>query len=468
VCLRQAGIKVIKDSKFDKKTVLSLARRFVDKEFAEGEVIMKEGSTVDAALYFPRGDTVVELSDKSGTRTETLAVGAYFGDDQLKADAESGKNGAKDPTSTKAKYTVKVVKGGACGVLTLAECRRVVDTLYMGKVRQVTTNKVITNIGMTDLNRHAILGAGTFGQVWLVSMKKEKKKAYALKIQSKYELVKDGQARAVIDEKNIMAQLHHPFIISLVATFQDKRFVYMLLGLVQGGELFSLLHSKQGDGIPEANAKFYGAGVADGLAFMHRLSIVYRDLKPENVLIDEDGYPVIVDFGFAKKVTDKTYTLCGTPLYLAPEVILNRGHNHAVDHWSLGVLIFEMISGDTPFYKHGMEQMDLFRAIVKGSFETPSSLSPAAGSIVREFLMKNPTKRLGSLADREDDVYNHNFFSDINWEELRSKTIKPPHKPKIKDPLDTSNFDDWSHLQDKTLAKYPLLSSDDEKVFKKF
>jgi len=464
-----AAIKIIQDSKFDQKMVLSLARRFADKEMSTGDVIMEEGSMVDAALYFPRGECKLELTDSSGTRTETIEVGGYFGDDQLLADTESGKAGHKDPTTTKAKYTVKVLEGGACGVLTLAECRKVVDTRFMGKVKSAEMQrKVLTDIGMSDLNRHAILGAGTFGQVWLVSMKKEKKKAYALKIQSKYELVKDGQARAVIDEKNIMAQLHHPFIIGLVATFQDKRFVYMLLGLVQGGELFSLLHSKSGDGIPEPSAKFYAAGVADGLAFMHRLSIVYRDLKPENVLIDEDGYPVIVDFGFAKFVTDKTYTLCGTPLYLAPEVILNRGHNHGVDHWSLGVLIFEMISGDTPFYKHGMEQMDLFRAIVKGSFDIPKSLSASAGGIVKEFLMKNPAKRLGSLADREDDVYNHSFFSDIDFDELRSKTIAAPHKPKIKDPLDTSNFDDWSHLQDKTLAKYPLLSASDEKVFSKF
>lgn len=267
-----------------------MTRRFKDAEYAKDQIVFSEGDMVDAALYFPRGDCKVEVTDSSGSRT--IGAGGYFGDDQLLADVESGKNGPKDPTATKAKYTVKVLEGGACGVLSLSECRLIIDTLFLGKVKE-TPNKVLTDIGMSDLNRHAILGAGTFGQVWLVSMKKEKKKAYALKIQSKYELVKDGQARAVIDEKNIMSQLHHPFIIQLVATFQDKRFVYMLLGLVQGGELFSLLHSKNGDGIPEPNAKFYAAGVADGLAFMHRLSIVYRDLKPENVLIDEDGYPVV-------------------------------------------------------------------------------------------------------------------------------------------------------------------------------
>mmetsp|Transcript_10035 Transcript_10035/g.13254 ORF Transcript_10035/g.13254 Transcript_10035/m.13254 type:complete len:793 (+) Transcript_10035:138-2516(+) len=463
------GIKVIQDSKFDQKTLLSLSRRFKDKELEKDQILFEEGASIDAAVYFPRGVCKLELTNKDGSRKEIIEAGGFLGDDQLLADVESGKNSSKDPTTIKAKYTVKVLEGGPCGTLQLAECRTVVDTRYIGKVKECGV-KVLTDIGMNDLNRHAILGAGTFGQVWLVSMKKDKKKAsaYALKIQSKHELVKDGQARAVIDEKTIMSQLQHPFIINLVATFQDKRFVYMLLGLVQGGELFSLLHSKTGDGVPEASAKFYAAGVADGLAFMHRLSIVYRDLKPENVLIDEAGYPVIVDFGFAKVVTDKTYTLCGTPLYLAPEVILNRGHNHGVDHWSLGVLIFEMISGDTPFYKNGMEQMDLFRSIVKGSFEIPSVMSPAAGRIVKDFLMKNPAKRLGSLVEREDGVYNHSFFEGLDWEELRSKTLTAPFKPKIKDALDTSNFDDWSHLQDKTLAKFPLLNAKDEKLFEKF
>ena len=242
----------------------------------------------------------LELTDKAGTRKETLEVGGYFGDDQLLADVQSGKNSMKDTTNIRANYTVKVLEGGACGLLTLAECRKVVDTKFIGKVMAREMTSPMIQVTMQDLQRHSILGAGTFGQVWLVSMKKDKKKkGYALKIQSKYELARDGQAKAVIDEKNIMAQLHHPFIINLVSAFQDKKFVYMLLELVQGGELFSLLHSRTGDGVPEANAKFYAASVADGLAFMHRLSIVYRDLKPENVLIGADGYAVVSGFGQA-------------------------------------------------------------------------------------------------------------------------------------------------------------------------
>jgi serine/threonine protein kinase len=248
----------------------------------------------------------------------------------------------------------------------------------------------------------------------------------------------------------------------------DERFVYILLDLVQGGELYSIIHQPRNDGMPEKHAMFYAAGVAEGLAFMHRRGFVYRDLKPENVLIDKEGYPVIIDFGFAKFVKDKTYTLCGTPLYLPPEVILNRGHNWSADHWSLGVLIFELISGDTPFYEQGMDQMDLFRAIVKGEYFLPRNFSEKVGNIVDGFLTKNPAQRLGSLANREDDIYSHPWFANVNWDRFRQKLVKAPNVPKIKNPLDASNFDDWSHLEDKTKMDFPALKPAQEQLFDAF
>ena len=176
----------------------------------------------------------------------------------------------------------------------------------------------------------------------------------------------------------------------------------------------------------------------------------------------------VVDFGFAKFVKDKTYTLCGTPLYLPPEVILNRGHSFGADHWSLGVLIYELISGDTPFYDEGMDQMDLFRAIVKGEYYLPRNFSESVGKIVDGFLTKNPTQRLGSLANREDDIFAHEWFAKVNWERLRHKQVKAPNVPKIKNPLDASNFDDWSHLEDKTTTKYPALKPNEDKLFEPF
>jgi serine/threonine protein kinase len=243
--------------------------------------------------------------------------------------------------------------------------------------------------------------------------------------------------------------------------------VYMLMEMVQGGELYGIIHTRRRDGVNEADAKFYAAGIAEGLAYMHRRSFVYRDLKPENVMIDAQGYPVIVDFGFAKYVADKTYTLCGTPLYLAPEVILNRGHTFSADHWSLGVLTYEMITGYTPFYYDGMEQMDLFRAIVKGAYERPWN-NKILSSIVGGLLCKIPAKRLGSLAGGEEGIYMHPWFKNIDFAALRNKQIKAPHVPKIKDPLDSSNFEDWSHLVDKTKERYPKLKPAQEELFDNF
>ena len=226
----------------------------------------------------------------------------------------------------------------------------------------------------------------------------------------------------------------------------------------------------------------------------HRRHIVYRDLKPENVLIDHQGYPVIVDFGFgtynlhsldpifpeiltcpswflaAKHVIGKTYTLCGTPLYLAPEVILNRGHDIGADHWSYGVLLFEMIAGHTPFFSDGMDQISLFRAICAGEYRFPPAgvMSMEIEDLIQRFLVLDPAKRLGSLARALNEIYSHTWYSDIDFNALRHKEISAPWIPDIRDPLDRSNFDDWGHLEDKTLKKDPDLTDDEQKIFKEF
>ena len=201
-----------------------------------------------------------------------------------------------------------------------------------------------------------ILGIGTFGRVWIVSHSKTKQ-TYALKILDKEQIISHHQAKGVTREKDIMASISHPFIVNLVATFKDEAKLYMLMTLHQGGELFSVLHTPDRDGVPADHAAFYAQCIMIALNHLHERKICYRDLKPENILIDKNGYTVLVDLGFAKFVPDKTYTLCGTPEYLAPEIILSKGHNKGVDIWAFGVLVFEMIYGFSPFYTEGVDQV---------------------------------------------------------------------------------------------------------------
>jgi serine/threonine protein kinase len=201
-------------------------------------------------------------------------------------------------------------------------------------------------------------------------------------------------------------------------------------------------------------------------------------LKPENVLIDAQGYPVIIDFGFAKYVLDKTFTLCGTPLYIAPEVILNRGHNYGADHWSLGCLIYEMLTGRTPFYENGMDQSALFKAIVSGVFPIPRGISHDAQTIITGLITRNPNKRLGNPSinigggggrrNNFDDVLYHPWLSKIDHDALVLKELTAPALPRIKDPFDGSNFEDWSHVEDKRKIKYPILKPLDAKLFDGF
>lgn len=306
--------------------MVALAGIVKDRYFAKGETIIEKGSQTQAALYLVRKGKVQLKGDSGGKRI--IERGGYFGEDTLTVDRDKF-YGKGNPVLT-ATYGVEALEDCTVGILSLKDARSVIDTTSLGK-KKLASPEPAGEVQVKDCKKHRILGAGTFGQVWLVSHQggDGKKHAYALKIQSKYDLIQNNQAKGVVNEKNIMAKLNHPFIIKLVATDQDPQRVYMVTGLVQGGELYSVLHTPSRDGVSEKDAKFYAAGILEGLTYMHNKhgafinestylevvsylfahltfacafpsTVIYRDLKPENVLIDAEGYPVIVDMGFGE------------------------------------------------------------------------------------------------------------------------------------------------------------------------
>jgi CRP-like cAMP-binding protein len=254
----------------------SLAELIVDKSFKKGHTLFTEGTDTDAALYIVREGQVKLISTTKAEQKDMLIhQGGIFGEEMLEHDAREDTNPDSE-NLFKAQYTATVVEDCILGCLTLAECRTVLDTTAIGRASRSTQPHSISieDIPMSTLTRHAILGAGTFGQVWLVSRPASdgSRMAYALKIQSKYALVENDLADGLLEEKKILTQLQHPFIINLVTTYTDTQRVYMLLGLVQGGELRSILYNSEEDCIPEAEAKFYAACILEGLGYMHRHS----------------------------------------------------------------------------------------------------------------------------------------------------------------------------------------------------
>jgi protein kinase A len=362
------------------------------------------------------------------------------------------------------------VEKTTCGVLTKSAIESVIGHITrLGKAAQAMTTKINWSIEFKDLVKFRILGVGTFGKVWLVSHKKTGK-PYALKMLNKRVIIENNQVEGVIREKNIMTSIDHPFVITLISTFQDDKHLYMLLELVQGGELFSVIHTESRDGIPNPNSRFYAACILESLAHLHHRHITYRDLKPENILIDALGYCVLVDLGFAKIVMDKTYTLCGTPEYLAPEIILSKGHDKGVDYWAFGVLIYEMLVGRSPFYSYGTDQVSLFKRIVqvKYSFPPGAVVNEIAQDLIQRLIVCRQSNRFGCLARADMDIRDHAWFSVISTEKLLQKQIPAPWVPQIKDPLDASHFDSYKHVENEGPSNKPALSSGQQDLFKDF
>lgn len=236
------------------------------------------------------------------------------------------------------------------------------------------------------------LGTGSFGRVRIAKEKKTGRYV-AVKILKKAEIIKMKQVDHIMNENNILASIDHPFIIYMDGFTQDDRHLYLVIEFVRGGEMFTYLR-----GIGKFDAKqaqFYSAQVASMFEYLHSKNIIYRDLKPENILIDHLGYLKLTDFGFAKIVESRTYTLCGTPEYLAPEMLLNKGHGKPVDWWTFGILLYEMIAGIDPFSDE--DPMLIYQKILKGKVKFPRSFDKNAKSLVKHLLQADLAKRYGNL-----------------------------------------------------------------------
>ncbi|KAK5669139.1 hypothetical protein BDV3_003332 [Batrachochytrium dendrobatidis] len=287
-----------------------------------------------------------------------------------------------------------------------------------------------------DLEIRNTLGTGSFGRVHLVKYKASGKH-YAMKVLRKTEIIKLRQVEHTLNEKHILEQLNFPFLVQIFGTFQDSNNLYLVLEYVQGGELFSYL--RKSGRFSNHVARFYAAQVVMAFDYLHTKDIIYRDLKPENLLIDVFGNIKITDFGFAKFVPDVTWTLCGTPDYLAPEIIQSKGYGRAVDWWALGVLIYEMLAGHPPFYDE--DHFKLYEKILQCKLRFPPHFDPMAKDLVKRLLSPDLSKRFGNLKDGVQDIKRHKWFAGVDWEKLKNLEIPAPYIPKVAHEGDTSNFD---------------------------
>lgn len=292
------------------------------------------------------------------------------------------------------------------------------------------------------------LGEGAFGRVFLVRNRFDRKLS-ALKQLKKQQIIKSKQVDHLKNECYVLFSLDHPFIVKMKGFAQDQRFIFIAMEYVPGGELFRHLRREGTFNRPQAT--FYAAQVTMIWEYLHSQSVIYRDLKPENLLIDRQGYLKLIDFGYAKVVTTRTLTLCGTPEYMAPEVILNKGHSKAVDWWALGILLYEMLAGIDPF--NDPDPIVMYQNIVNGKLKFPKTIDFDSKSLIKHLLQNDLTKRYGNLKNQALDVKAHRFFRGTNWQLMLKKEILAPYIPRLADEADTSNFNEISKSDDSIVSR---------------
>jgi len=286
-------------------------------------------------------------------------------------------------------------------------------------------------IGIEDFELKAVIGKGSFGRVLMVIKKTgaDAGKVYAMKVLNKGTVLKRHEEAHTKTEKKILQTLKHPFLVNLYYSFQTADKLYFIMDYVNGGELF--YHLQKDKTFKEDRARFYCAQIVCGLAYMHSKGVLYRDLKPENLLITAEGNISMTDFGISKQgliaANAKTATFCGTPEYLAPEVLDGEGYGLAVDWWSFGTLMYEMLTGLPPFYSQDVQTM--YKKIMAAKLVLTPAISEKAADLLGGLLKRNPAERLTN----PDDIKKHPWFASIDWDKLEKLEVKPPYIPPVKD-----------------------------------
>ncbi|KAJ3484777.1 hypothetical protein NLI96_g5411 [Meripilus lineatus] len=304
-----------------------------------------------------------------------------------------------------------------------------------------------------------VIGKGSFGKVMQVR-KKDTQRIYALKTIRKANIAsRPGEITHILAERTVLALVNNPFIVPLKFSFQTPDKLYLVMSFVNGGELF--YHLQREGKFDEARSRFYAAELLVALEHLHGFNVVYRDLKPENILLDYTGHIALCDFGLCKlnmSETEKTNTFCGTPEYIAPELLENQGYTKTVDWWTLGVLLYEMMTGLPPFYDENVNLM--YQRILTDPLLFPPDMPHDAKSVMTGLLQRNPARRLG--AGGAEEIKRHPFFSKhVDWHRLLAKKIQPPFKPSVESVLDVANFDSEftgeqaqdSHVDDTPLSE---------------
>lgn len=297
-----------------------------------------------------------------------------------------------------------------------------------------TKNK---SLNIDDFDLLKVIGKGSFGKVMQVR-KKDTNKIYALKAIRKSYIVSKSEVTHTLAERTVLARVDNPFIVPLKFSFQSPEKLYLVLAFINGGELFYHLQKERRFSLPRA--RFYTAELLCALETLHGLDVIYRDLKPENILLDHQGHIALCDFGLCRlnmKDNDKTNTFCGTPEYLAPELLLGQGYSKVVDWWTLGVLLYEMLTGLPPYYDEDVPKM--YKKILQAPLRFPDGFDREAKDLLIGLLSRDPKRRLGFHG--ADEIKSHSFFGQLNWKRLWLKGYIPPYKPPVMGALDTSNFD---------------------------
>ena len=290
-----------------------------------------------------------------------------------------------------------------------------------------------------DFIKLKVLGKGSFGEVLLVKLKANNK-YYAMKILVKKQVKLRHQEVHTKSERDLMVKINCPFIVNIKFAFQDDFKLYIITEFMQGGEMFFHLHKEKK--FSNEKTRFYIIELVLAIEFLHKNNMLYRDLKPENIMIDSNGHIKLTDFGLSKMVTkskEKAFTICGTPQYLAPEILSDDGYDNSVDWWSLGCVMYEMLVGKAPFRipKGSYLTADLY----KKKITIPDYVTPEAKDLISQLLVPNPKNRLGHGKDGAQKIKDHPYFEGINWNDAWERKLEPPLVPELKNETDLSYFD---------------------------